>query len=75
MTDKEGKEIPDFSVEYYGTITLLRPLTPACKAWIDENVASEGWQWFGGALAVEPRYLDTLVTDMLEEGFRPDDGT
>lgn len=59
----------DFRITYHGTITLLEPLTPACREWIDENVATEGWQWFGKALAIEPRYLSTLVDAMLVRGF------
>ena len=33
---------PDFEISYHGTITLLRPLTDACREWIDKNVATEG---------------------------------
>lgn len=64
----------DFRITYHGTVTLLYPLTPACREWITENVAVEDWQWFGSAaagegFAVEPRYVDTLVTALVTEGF------
>jgi hypothetical protein len=62
----------DFSVSYHGTITLLHPLTAACREWIDDNVHVEGWQWFGNnGFAVEPRYLDYLVGVLGEHGFYP----
>jgi hypothetical protein len=60
---------PDFRITYHGTITLLEPLTDACREWITENVSVEGWQWFGRALAVEPRYLNYLVEVLQDEGF------
>ena len=59
----------DFSVSYHGTITLLEPLTQACREWLCDNVSVEDWQWFGPRLAVEPRYLDYLVGALNEEGF------
>ena len=64
----------DFRITFHGTITLLHPLSEPCLNWLDENVATEGWQWFGnpvagGGLAVEPRYLDTLVEELAEAGF------
>jgi hypothetical protein len=73
MTTQEPTS--DFVVEYHGTITLVRPLTQACHEWLHDNVAADGWQWFGEALAVEPRYLDTLVEGMIDGGLTqsPDD--
>ena len=60
---------PDFRVRFRGTITMLYPLTEACREWIDENVGAEGWQWFGSGLAVEPRYLDNLLAGLHDAGF------
>jgi hypothetical protein len=59
----------DFNIQYHGTVTLLKPLTDACAEWVEENVAAEDWQWLGGALAVEPRYLPPLVEGLIEAGF------
>jgi hypothetical protein len=65
---------PDFSISYHGTLALLHPHTDLCHAWINENVQTEASQWFGsgaagGALAVEPRYLDHLVEGLHAAGF------
>lgn len=64
----------DFDVENHGSLVLVRPLTLAALAWLEANVADEGEdmaQWFGGALVVEPRYVETLVHGLMEEGFTP----
>lgn len=59
----------DFRTEYHGTIRTITPLTNRCRHWIEENVAYEPWQWFGQRVAVEPRYLPTLVEEMLDAGL------
>jgi len=56
----------DFQIENHGSIWLVRPMTTTCREWLEEN--TEG-MWFGGALAVEPRYVADLVAGMEEEGF------
>jgi hypothetical protein len=61
-----------FRVEDHGSIVLVRPLTLDCQAWLHEHTPDEGEdmaQWFGGALVVEPRYLEPLVTALIEEGY------
>jgi len=56
-------------IENHGSIFLFRPRTGYAADWLRENVASEGWQWFGGALAVEPRYAGQLVCGIEDAGF------
>ena len=48
-------------VEYDGSICLVRPLTAPAEAWLQAH--TDG-MWFGGALVVEPRYLDELSVGM-----------
>ena len=59
----------DVIIENHGSIFLFRPRTGYAADWLRENVASEGWQWFGGALAVEPRYAGQLVCGIEDAGF------
>lgn len=47
---------------------LLRPLTPECRQWLREHV-QPGALWWAGALVVEYRYLDDLVTALEAAGF------
>ena len=60
---------PDVSVEHHGTIVLVRPISRDAHIWIRDNVEYEGWQMFGGALAVEPRTVDVLVDGMRLDGL------
>lgn len=51
------------------SIYLIRPVSDAASSWIDEHVQPEPWQWLGGALAVEHRYIDALVEGMEADGL------
>ena len=55
-----------FEIENHGSVFLVRPLTADVEAWLEEH--TEG-QWFGSALAIEPRYLAPLVQGLIDEGF------
>jgi hypothetical protein len=59
----------DFSVENHGTIVLLRPLSAECEEWVEERVGNEETLTFGGAVAVEPRYIAPIVEALIAEGF------
>lgn len=62
--------MPDISISDHGSIWLFRPISEEAKAFFDENVASEPWQWLGGALGVEARYAGGLAFDLVNEhGF------
>ena len=36
-----------------GSVVQITPVSPAAKEWIDDNVASEGWQWLGRSLCID----------------------
>ena len=64
----------DLVIEPRGSLVMFRPLTDAAREWIDEFVipaapAGDNVQWFGGALAVEPRYVDDLADGMVQAGL------
>jgi len=61
----------DVRFEYHGSLWLVRPLTDAAREWLEYNVSSES-QWFGGALACESRFVESLRDGMLSEGFTVD---
>jgi hypothetical protein len=62
MAKKSAKKpAADLVVENAGSICMLRPTNEVGRRWIEENVQPESWQWFGGALAVEPRYIFEIV--------------
>ena len=53
-----------FSIEEHGTIVLVRPLTEAALEWLNEHTDGT---WFGGALVVEPRYVEDLIVGAMED--------
>ena len=59
----------DVSVRDEGSVVIVTPQTDAAKAWAEENVSIEGWQWAGGGFAVDPRMLDNLLAGMEEDGL------
>jgi hypothetical protein len=62
----------DFKLEDHGSIWLVRPLSDAATAWLVENTNGT---WWGGALAVEPRFVSDLVDGMASDGFAPEPQT
>jgi hypothetical protein len=49
--------------------SLFCPLTERAQTWIDENVETESWQWFGNVLVVEHRYAWGLANGMKNSGL------
>ena len=75
QTEKEWVDYGDFSLENHGSIFLVRANnTDAWNFLEEESVAAFNggldWQFFGHALAVEPRYLTDIVTMLNNEGWR-----
>lgn len=62
------KRMIDFTVSGGGTLYLLRPLTPAAKAWAKEHIAADAQTW-AGAIAVEHRYIGPLVAGIATDGL------
>ena len=59
----------DILIENHGSIILFRPLCRQAKRWLQDNAQAESWQWFGGALAVEPRCAADLANGAEEAGL------
>lgn len=58
----------DFRVENHGSILLLNPLTVAAEQWIGENLGDDV-QYFGHAVAVEPRYMQHIIDGIEGDGL------
>lgn len=54
------------------TVYLLTPKTEAAKCWLDENVASEAWQWLGDGLGIEHRYIEGVWQGIVDAGLEED---
>lgn len=58
----------DARVANHGSLALVHLETVAAREWVDQHVSSDA-QFFGRALAVEPRYLEDLLIGMSDAGL------
>jgi hypothetical protein len=58
----------DFRFESHGSIWLCHPLNDPASNHLKAHTADDA-QWFGGALVVEPRYVEGLADALAEAGF------
>lgn len=60
--------MPDFNITNHGSLFTLLPNTPEAEDWCANNINPEATT-IGGAIAVEPRYIEAIVEAILEEGM------
>jgi hypothetical protein len=66
----EVASFPDFRVENYGSIFLLRPDTEAAKSWVEEHVGEDnGYQPYWPTVLIEPRYVANIVEGIKSDGL------
>jgi hypothetical protein len=59
----------DLIFENHFSLFLIRPVSPAGQAWLDENVGDENTQTFGGAVVCEPRYVESIYLGAQSDGL------
>jgi hypothetical protein len=59
----------DLIFENHGSIVLIRGVSPAGQAWLDENVGNDETQYFGNAIVAEPRYCLPIYEGAVEAGL------
>lgn len=59
----------DIDVRNEGSIFMFTPLTAKGRAWVDEHLELESWQWLGGGFSVEHRYAGDLAEAMQNDGL------
>jgi hypothetical protein len=60
----------DFVVENYGSIFLLRPLSPSAISWIEEHIGKEnGYQPYFPTVVIEHRYIADIVAGIQNDGL------
>jgi hypothetical protein len=59
-------DYPDFRFTDHGTIWLVAPLTDAADKHLKAHTDGT---WFGGALAVEHRFVADLAAQLQADGF------
>lgn len=63
------KSPADIAFENHGSIILIRGLSEAGQAWLDENVGNDETQYFGNAIAAEPRYCPAVAQGAIAAGL------
>lgn len=53
-------------VNNYGSLVIVNPLDADALEWLESH--TDG-QWWAGGLVVEPRYLDALLEEAINEGL------
>ena len=47
----------------------IESVTQRSKDWIEENIATAGWQWLGNIFWAEPKPMIDLIKVMVDEGL------
>jgi hypothetical protein len=64
------KATVDFTVQYEGSIVLLRPHTDIARSWIDENIGkANGHQPYWPCVVIEYRYVDDILDGIASDGL------
>ena len=60
----------DIRVEHHGSVVIIRGVTDAGHAWVEEHISDEGYQPIGlGARLAEPRYVADVVEGAIADGL------
>jgi hypothetical protein len=59
----------DLLFENHFSLFLIRPVSPAGKTWLDENIGDENTLTFGGAIVCEPRYVEPIYFGAVQAGL------
>jgi hypothetical protein len=63
-------ERQDISVIASGySMIVFQPLSPDGRAWLDENLQTESWQWMGSSVGVDRRYAGAIIDGMRDDGL------
>jgi len=62
-------KMADLVFENHFSIFLIRPISPAGQAFLDEHVGDCDTLTFGGAVVCEPRYVEAIYRGCIESGL------
>jgi hypothetical protein len=67
-----NQQSADFSLAGGGTVYLFHPLTEKARAWLALHCApSSEHQYLGDALAIEHRFVSSIVAQAQLDGLKP----
>ncbi len=58
----------DFRILNAGSLIMLTPVTAAAREWVEAHLPHHAQQW-GGAVAIEPRYIGPILDGIMDEGL------
>ena len=64
-----SEKTSDIAFENHGSIVLIRGLSAAGQKWLDANVGNDETQYFGNAIAAEPRYCTAILQGAIDAGL------
>ena len=59
----------DIAFEDQGSIVIIRAVSDQGREWVEEHVASEGWQHYGGGIAADARMARAVREGAQEDGL------
>ena len=67
-TEGDSPTSPDFLLENHFSIFLIRPISPAAVAWIEEHLPPDRIT-FGNGVVIEPSYLWAILVGLQDDGL------
>jgi hypothetical protein len=58
----------DIQARDEGTLWLVKPLSPAGKNWLDENIQDEALVW-GDAIVIEHGFIQSVIEGIIADGL------
>jgi hypothetical protein len=70
MATRDGSSTSDFLIDDNGSIFLLIPQTVSARIWIADNIGRDnGFQPYYPTIAVEPRFVQTIIEGIQGDGL------
>ena len=61
--------LPLGGVNMPSTVYLIELMTQEAEEWVNENLALEPWQWLGGNIGIEHRFVENILYGMTDDGL------
>lgn len=60
----------DFAVwNRCSSVVMFHVMNERARNFVESEFNLEGWQWMGDSFCVEPRFVDSVISSLEDEGF------
>lgn len=59
----------DIQIQNEGSIYLIRGISENGQQWLDDHISDDA-QMFGDVIVVEHRYIDDIVSGIIQDGLK-----